>query len=195
MKKHLSLLLVLCMLITSVTPAFATETGDIAEPSVTEEIVIEETAVEEPVSEEQTEIVTEEVAEEPILEEEIEEIEETEELETEVSEDETYMLNIVLFALKESASIESIEGKLEDLGISQIKPLFTDEDGNAKPIGKKNEVWYRAYTSEDVYETVDALNNIISQFFKNLVCQGSAFEAFHCVPSPYTLWKRPGASS
>ena len=41
MKKHLSLLLVLCMLITSVTPAFATETGDIAEPSVTEEIVIE----------------------------------------------------------------------------------------------------------------------------------------------------------
>ena len=70
------------------------------------------------------------------------------------------MLNIVLFALSESASIESIEGKLEDLGISQIKPLFTDEDGNAKPIGKKNEVWYRAYTSEDVYETVDALNNI-----------------------------------
>lgn len=152
MKKHLSLLLVLCMLITSVTPAFATETGNIAESSVTEEIVIEETAVEESVSEEQTE--------EPILEEEIEEIEETEKKETEVSEDETYMLNIVLFALSESASIESIEGKLEDLGISQIKPLFTDEDGNAKPIGKKNEVWYRAYTSEDVYETVDALNNI-----------------------------------
>lgn len=151
MKKHLSLLLVLCMLITSVTPAFATETGDIAEPSVTEEIVIEETAVEEPVSEEQTEETTEEVADETILEKE---------LETEVSEDETYMLNIVLFALSESASIESIEGKLEDLGISQIKPLFTDEDGNAKPIGKKNEVWYRAYTSEDVYETVDALNNI-----------------------------------
>ena len=76
MKKHLSLLLVLCMLITSVTPAFATETGDIAEPSVTEEIVIEETAVEEPVSEEQTE-----------------------ELETEVSAAETSMLNIVLCAL------------------------------------------------------------------------------------------------
>lgn len=82
------------------------------------------------------------------------------EAETEVLTDENHVQNVVLFALCDTVSLESVRGNLTDLGISQTEPLFTDEDGNAKPIGTKNEVWYRAYTSEDVYETVDALNNI-----------------------------------
>ena len=156
MKRFLSIMLVLCMILTCITPAFAEETT----PIETVETTTEEVLTEEVVLEETTE-PTEEVAAE---ETEVTEPEETEdeepELETEVSEDETYMLNIVLFALKESVSLSKIEDELADFNISQIKPIFTDEDGNPKAIGKNNEVWYRAYTSEDVYETVECISGI-----------------------------------
>jgi len=141
---------------------------EIIDEEVIDEAVIDEEAIDEEAIDEEAideeiideEVIDEEIIDEEIIDEEIIDEEAAEEIETEVSEDETYMLNIVLFALEFSADLEDIEYELDDLGLSHISPVFTDEDGNAIGIGKKKEVWYRAYTPEDVYETVDALMNI-----------------------------------
>ncbi|MBQ6795157.1 MAG: S8 family serine peptidase [Clostridia bacterium] len=196
MKRKLSVLLVLCLLLNMVMPVFAMENTE--ETTLSDEVAVEavtelaseeaaeleeatevETGVTESASEAASESVTEEeeaLAEEvtenvieaeapseEVIENTNEEATETESedaVETELSDDETYMLNIVLFAMKENATLKSIKDELEELDISRVVPLFVDEDGNAKPIGKKNEVWYRAYTLNDVYETVDALTEL-----------------------------------
>ena len=80
--------------------------------------------------------------------------------ETTLSEDEKYMLNVILFALKEETSIDSIGSELEEKGLTEITPVFTDGDGNPKPMGSKKEVWYRAYTKADANQITADLTKI-----------------------------------
>lgn len=98
MKRKISILLALSMLLTScITPAFAenaiTETNE----------VIEET----------TEKTTEEIIAELPVSEEYSEEQELPEEETTLSEDEKYMLNIVLFTLSEGTELSAVKKDLK----------------------------------------------------------------------------------
>lgn len=127
MKKRISILLAVSLILASVSPAFAQENTEI----IDNQTVIEETPAE------------------PLPEEE-----------TTLSEDETYKLNVILFALKESASLDSIESSLAEMGLTEITPVFTDEDGNPKPMGSKKEIWYRAYTKADANQITADLTKV-----------------------------------
>ncbi|MGN0180439.1 MAG: S8 family peptidase [Monoglobaceae bacterium] len=67
-----------------------------------------------------------------------------------------YTQNIVLFAMDSSSTADDISSDLSALGISSVEPLFT-ENGEAVGIGKKKEIWYRAYTSEEVTSVIEKI--------------------------------------
>ncbi len=71
-------------------------------------------------------------------------------------ESEKYTQNIVLFAMDSSSTADDISSDLSALGISSVEPLFT-ENGEAVGIGKKKEIWYRAYTSEEVTSVIEKI--------------------------------------
>ena len=176
MKKKMGIMLALSLLLTSISPAFAQENTQ----KIDNQAVITETAekeektqpqttgtekTDEPDEEKQDETKEQEAAEEsaetdePSVSEE-ESAEPLPEEETTLSEDETYKLNVILFSLKESASLESIESDLAKMGLTEITPVFTDEDGNPKPMGSKKEVWYRAYTKADANQITTDLTKV-----------------------------------
>ena len=165
MKRKISIMLALSLLLTSISPAFAEESAQ----KVDNQTVITETAEkddddvtlstgsendDEPKEEKSNETENENPTDEsddfnvPVIPEE-EPAEPLPEVETTLSEDETYKLNVILFSLKESVSLGSVESDLTEMGLTEITPVFTDEDGNPKPMGSKKEVWYRAYTKAD----------------------------------------------
>lgn len=79
-----------------------------------------------------------------------------------MSEDETYMLNVLVFALKKTASLNDVSDTLVSLGITDVTPLFT-ENGKAAPLGENGDIWYRAFTENEVYaacETLAALDGV-----------------------------------
>lgn len=79
-----------------------------------------------------------------------------------MSEDETYMLNVLVFALKKTASLNDVSDTLVSLGITNVTPLFT-ENGKAAPLGENGDIWYRAFTENEVYaacETLAALDGV-----------------------------------
>lgn len=180
MKKKMSILLAVSLLLTSISPAFAQENTE----KIDNQAIITETAekeektqpqttgtekTDEPDEEKQNETkeqeAAEEPAEEPVETEEpiVSEEESSEPLpeeETTLSEDEKYKLNVILFSLKESASLGNIESELAKMGLTEITPVFTDEDGNPKPMGSKKEVWYRAYTKADANQITADLTKI-----------------------------------
>lgn len=73
--------------------------------------------------------------------------------ETTLSADETYLLNVVLFAVSEDT--EPDELALDDFDLRTLEAVFTDEDGAPRAVGEHGNVWYRAYTTQDA-DTVAA---------------------------------------
>lgn len=104
-----------------------------------------------------SEKTTEEIISELPVAKEYSEEQELPEEETTLSEDEKYMLNIVLFTLSENTELSYVKGDLKKLGLREITPVFTNEDGTPKAIGKKNEIWYRAYTNKDANDVTKSL--------------------------------------
>lgn len=180
MKKKMSILLAVSLLLTSISPAFAQENTEKIDnrTAVTEIAEKDEKTLpqptdtekaDEPDEEKQNETKQQEAAEEPAEEpveteepivSEEESAEPLPEEETTLSEDETYNLNVILFSLKESVSLDSVESDLAEMGLTEITPVFTDEDGNPKPMGSKKEVWYRAYTKADANQITADLTKV-----------------------------------
>lgn len=176
MKKKISIVLAVSLLLTSISPAFAQENTE----KIDNQTIITETAekdektlpqpkdteqANEADEEKQDESKEQETSEETVETDEpsIPEEESTEPLpeeETTLSEDETYKLNVILFSLKESASLGNIESDLAKMGLTEIMPVFTDEDGKPKPMGSKKEVWYRAYTKADANQITADLTKV-----------------------------------
>lgn len=176
MKRKISILLALSLLLTSISPAFAQENTQ----KVDNQTVITETAEkddddvtlstgsendDEPKEEKSNETENENPTDEsddfnvPVIPEE-EPAEPLPEVETTLSEDETYKLNVILFSLKESATLDGVENDLDKMGLTEITPVFTDENGNPKPMGSKKEVWYRAYTKADANQITADLTKV-----------------------------------
>lgn len=176
MKKKMSILLALSLLLTSISPAFAQENAE----KTDNQTIITETAekdektlsqptdaekADEPNEEKQNESEEQETSEESVKTDEpsVPEEEPAEplpEVETTLSEDETYKLNVILFSLKESATLDGVENDLDKMGLTEITPVFTDENGNPKPMGSKKEVWYRAYTKADANQITADLTKV-----------------------------------
>ena len=189
MKKKLSILLACAMLMSCITPAFAenvnpiaenqeviektaesedlqpqnneTEKSDVLQPQEEKTESTENKPTESTEQNSDGEIKTTEqiISELPVSEEYSEEQELPEE-ETTLSEDESYFQNIVVFTVADGTDINDIEKNLEKLKLREITPVFTNEDGTPKAMGKKNEIWYRAYTSRDAGEVVTELTKI-----------------------------------
>lgn len=168
MKKKLCALLAALLVMTSTVPALAegTQQEDTAQPEIVTEA--EEKSFfdkelqpqsDEEISEEAMEDTEEFIDSLPVTEEYSEEQELPEE-ETTLSEDEKYLLNVILFSLDENTALSAVKSKLRGLGLREITPVFTDEDGNPQPIGNKNETWFRAYTGEDAGEITEKLTEI-----------------------------------
>lgn len=189
MKKKLSILLACAMLMSCITPAFAenvnpiaenqeviektaesedlqpqnneTEKSDALQPQEEKTESTENEPTESTEQNSDVEIKTTEqiIAELPVSEEYSEEQELPEE-ETTLSENESYLQNIVVFTVADGTDINDIEKNLEKLNLREITPVFTNEDGTPKAMGKKNEIWYRAYISRDAGEVVTELTKI-----------------------------------
>ncbi len=75
--------------------------------------------------------------------------------ETTLSADETYLLNVVLFAVDEDTDPADLP--LNDFDLRSLEPIFTDEDGLPRAVGDRGNVWYRAYTAQDADAVAEAL--------------------------------------
>lgn len=189
MKRKLSILLACAMLMSCITPAFAENVNPIIENQEVIEKTVESEDLQpqnskteksdalqpqeektEPTENEPTESTeqnsdgeiktTEQIISELPVSEEYSEEQELPEEETTLSEDESYFQNIVVFTIADGTDINDIEKNLEKLKLREITPVFTNEDGTPKAMGKKNEIWYRAYTSRDAGEVVTELTKI-----------------------------------
>lgn len=189
MKKKLSILLACAMLMSCAAPAFAENVNPIAENQEVIEKTAESEALQPQNNEteksdalqpqkEKTESTenkptepteqnsdgeiktTKQIISELPVSEEYSEEQELPEEETTLSEDESYLQNIVVFTVADGTDINGIEKNLEKLNLREITPVFTNEDGTPKAMGKKNEIWYRAYTSRDAGEVVAELTKI-----------------------------------
>lgn len=168
MKKKLSALLAALLVLLCTVPAFANGDKETTAAAPTTEITTEEKDFfdeelppqsEEGITKEAQE-ETEEILESLPVSEEYFEDEEMPEEETTLSEDEKYLLNVILFSTSEDTKLSAIKSKLNKLGLREITPVFEDENGNALPMGDNNEVWYRAYTDSDANEMVESLTAI-----------------------------------
>ena len=176
MKRKISIMLAVSLLLTSISPVFAQENTEKIDnrTAVTEIAEKDEKTLPQPTDTEKADESDEEKQDETKEQEAAEESAETDEPsvpeeesaeplpeeETTLSEDETYNLNVILFSLKESASLDSVESDLAEMGLTEITPVFTDEDGNPKPMGSKKEVWYRAYTKADANQITADLTKV-----------------------------------
>lgn len=161
MKRKICLLLTLAMLLSCAAPAFA-EDGQYGDetPLVTEER--EEEPLPTVPDGDETEAPDGDAEEVPNGDETLPATEgdtETElpEEETTLSEDETYLKNIVLFTVKKVSTLTSLSDQLDALGLYEIEPVFTDEDGEPMPMGSKKEFWFRAYTEQDASAVSESL--------------------------------------
>lgn len=167
MKRTICLLLTLAMLLSCAAPAFAEDGQDGNEtPLVTEEREEEPLPTvpdgDETEAPEETAAPDGDAEEVPDGDETLPATEgntETElpEEETTLSEDETYLKNIVLFTVKKVSTLTSLSDQLDALGLYEIEPVFTDEDGEPMPMGSKGEFWYRAYTERDASAVSESL--------------------------------------